>query len=181
MSRIGKRKLNVPANVDVSVTGNEVTVKGPLGMITIPFLPQIVVKVADGVVETFEDEVTKQSKALWGLYNALINNAMIGVTRGFEKRLELIGVGYRVKQQDTGISMTLGFSHPIEFKAPEGIELVVVDQNNLTIKGIDRAVVGQVAAKIRSFKKPEPYKGKGVKYKDEVVRRKAGKAGKGAK
>jgi large subunit ribosomal protein L6 len=181
MSRIGKRKLTVPQNVQVTVAGNEVLVKGPLGQITIPYLPQIGVKVENGVVETLEEEVTKQSRALWGLYNALINNAMLGVTQGFEKKLELTGVGYRVKQQDKGISMTLGFSHPIEYNAPEGIELAVEDQTNLTVKGVDRALVGQVAAKIRSFRKPEPYKGKGVKYKNEVVRRKAGKAGKGAK
>ncbi len=178
MSRIGKKLIKIPSGVTVTVNGSLVHVKGPKGELTTQIRPEIKANI-NGDEVTFEIiRNTKGSNAFWGLARALVNNMVRGVTEGFEKRLEMVGVGYRAKQDGTGISLTVGYSHPVEVPAPQGIQLVVEDQQNIVIKGIDRQLVGLTASKIREIRKPEPYKGKGIKYKNEFVRRKAGKSGK---
>jgi large subunit ribosomal protein L6 len=178
MSRIGKNPILIPAGVTVTVQGSEVTVKGLKGELKTITRPEIQAKVEENKIVLSPKIETKDTNAYWGLTRALIANMVKGVTEGFEKKLELVGVGYRAKSSANGITLSLGFSHPIEFPAPQGITIEVADNTNITIKGFDKQVVGQTAAKIRSFKKPEPYKGKGVRYAGEVVRRKAGKSGK---
>ncbi len=181
MSRIGKKTILIPAGVTVTVADGSVLVKGPKGELSYTYRPEIEVTVDGDTLVTSVKTETKESVAYWGLTRALINNMIIGVTEGFEKKLELIGVGYRVTSQGPKkISMTVGLSHPVEFEAPEGVALEVEGNKDITVKGIDKQLVGLTAAKIRKIKKPEPYKGKGIKYIDEVVRRKAGKAGKAA-
>lgn len=178
MSRIGKKVILIPAGVTATIDGQKVTVKGPKGELKAEIRPEIKAVVEDNKV-TFE--VVRESKgynAFWGLARATVNNMVLGVTQGFEKKLEMVGVGYRAKQNGNGITLTVGYSHPVEFPAPEGIQLVAEDQNNITIRGIDKQLVGLTAAKIREIRKPEPYKGKGIKYSTERVRRKAGKSGK---
>jgi large subunit ribosomal protein L6 len=183
MSRIGKRKLTIPLGVEVSISPREVAFKGPKGelKVSVPF--GIVAEAKEGFLTTSPEDENKAKflSPLLGLTNSLVNNALIGVTDGFFKKLELSGVGYRAKKTDKGISMTLGFSHPVEFDAPAGIDIGVEDNTKVTVSGIDKQLVGLISAKIRKLKKPEPYKGKGIKYSDEVVRRKAGKAGKAQK
>src|SRR3989344_5574141 len=178
MSRIGKRKLNIPEGVMVSVAGNTVSVKGLKGELSMQKRLEIDVVVKDQEVSTIVKKETKETPALWGTTNALIQSMIKGVTEGYEKKLELVGVGYRATATDDGLSLTLGYSHPVVYTAPEGIKIQVLDNKNITISGIDKQLVGQVAAEIRAFRKPEPYKGKGIKYSNEYVRRKAGKAGK---
>lgn len=178
MSRLGKRKLNIPTGVTVTVTGSSVVVRGPKGELTMNTRPEIDVVVTGEEATTVVKKETKESPALWGTTNSLLSSMLKGVTEGYEKKLELVGVGYRASTSGNTLTLTLGYSHPISFVAPEGITIEVVDNKNITISGIDKQLVGQVAAKIRAFRKPEPYKGKGVKYIDEYVRRKAGKAGK---
>lgn len=183
MSRIGKRKLLIPQGVEITTSQREVVVKGPKGelKVLVPFGIKATSK--DGFLTTMPEEESKAKflSPLLGLTNALINNAMVGVKDGFSKKLELSGVGYRAKKIDKGISMTLGFSHPVEFELPVGISVEVEDSTKVTISGIDKQLVGLMCAKIRKLKKPEPYKGKGIKYSYEVVRRKPGKAGKAQK
>ena len=178
MSRIGKLPIEIPAGVTAEIKGNDVVVKGPKGELTSSFSPDIAIKQEDNnmVFEIKRDG--KHAKALWGLTRALVANMIEGVTEGFEKKLELVGVGYRVKASGNGVTLSLGYSHPIEFQKPEGIEIAVEDNKTLKISGIDKQLVGQTAAKLRSLRKPEPYKGKGVRYVGEVVRTKPGKAGK---
>lgn len=179
MSRIGRKPVEILQGVTVEVSGNEVMVKGPKGTLSCSFEKEIGVKVEGGQVKVGVVAETKRSMALWGLTRALIANMVKGVTEGFEKKLEMVGVGYRAKQiSPSEISLTVGFSHPVEFKAYEGIEIQVVDNTHMTITGADKQLVGLVAAKIRKIRKPEPYKGKGIRYEGEYVRRKAGKAGK---
>ncbi len=179
MSRIGKLPLQLPAGVTVEINGSAVKVQGPKGSLSIDIRPEISVKNENGVVTCFVSKETKFSGAYWGLTRALIANMVNGVTKGFEKKLELVGVGYRAKQNgNDGVILTVGFSHPVEFKAPQGVEIKVEDNTHITISGIDRQLVGLTAANIRKIRKPEPYKGKGIKYAGEVIRRKAGKAGK---
>jgi large subunit ribosomal protein L6 len=179
MSRIGRKPIEITQGVTVEVNGNEVIVKGPNGTLTCSFEKEIAVKVNDGFVNVEVAHESKRSMALWGLTRALIANMVEGVTKGFEKKLELVGVGYRAKSvSPSEVSLTVGFSHPVEFKAMEGITITVVDNTHITINGADKQLVGLVAAKIRKIKKPEPYKGKGIRYEGERVRRKAGKAGK---
>ena len=178
MSRIGRKPIEIPDNTTVTVSGQEVTVKGPKGELSFHIEPGIKVKVNEGFVEVSADEV-KRLVPFWGTTRAIIANMIAGVNEGYSKKLELVGVGYRAKQESPRkISLTLGFSHPVIFEAPEGIEIKVEDNQHLTIEGVDKHLVGQTAAKIRSLRKPEPYKGKGIRYSDEVVRRKPGKAGK---
>ena len=178
MSRIGRKEIKIPENTTVEVSGRKVTVKGPKGELSFNVEPGIKVKVKDGFVEVSSDEV-KRLMPFWGTTRAIVANMVQGVNEGYSKKLELVGVGYRAKQESpTKISLTLGFSHPVVFEAPEGIEIKVEDNQHLTIEGIDKHLVGQTAAKIRALRKPEPYKGKGIRYSDEVVRRKPGKAGK---
>jgi large subunit ribosomal protein L6 len=180
MSRIGKYPVPVPSGVDVSVDGRTVTVKGPKGELSHTVAPPIEVKRADDgsvVVDRPDDE--RQSRSLHGLSRTLIANMVAGVTQGFEKKLEIVGVGYRVLSKGpTQLEFQLGYSHPITFNAPEGVTFTVEGPTRLTVAGIDKQVVGEVAANIRKLRKPEPYKGKGVRYAGEQIRRKVGKAGK---
>lgn len=178
MSRIGKKIIQIPAGVTISLDKDVVTVKGPKGSLNITLRPEIGVELGDGTASVVVKRETKESPAFWGLTRALIANMVLGVTEGFEKKLELVGVGYRAKQAGTGISLSVGFSHPVEFPAPEGIQLTVEDTTNIIIRGMNKQLVGLTAAQIRKVREPEPYKGKGIKYSDEVIRRKAGKSAK---
>ena len=179
MSRIGKAPIAVPAGVDVKLDGRRISVKGPKGTLERE-IPGTITISQDGdtlVCERPNDE--NKTKAMHGLARSLVNNMVIGVTDGFTKNLEIVGVGYRAEAQGPGaLRLNLGFSHSIDVKAPEGIVFEVPVQTQVIVSGIDKEVVGQVAANIRSLRKPEPYKGKGVRYANEHVRRKAGKAGK---
>jgi large subunit ribosomal protein L6 len=177
MSRIGKLPIDVPAGVTITVNSDDIIVKGPKGELTVPHLSDVTVTIegTQAIVTRKDDE--RIAKAQHGLQRALLNNAVVGVTKGYEKKLEVNGVGFRINGGGKEIEMLLGFSHPVKYKAKDGINLVV-EKMTITVVGIDKQAVGQTAAEIRSIKKPEPYKGKGIKYADEVVRRKAGKAGK---
>ena len=177
MSRIGKQPIQIPAGVTITVGETEITVSGPKGTLQVPVQTNTTTTVADGVVTVTRANDEPKSRAWHGLQRALINNAVIGVTRGFEKKLEINGVGFRLSGGPKEIEMALGFSHPVKYTAPEGVELKT-DKMTITVSGIDKQLVGQTAAEIRALKKPEPYKGKGIKYVDEVILRKAGKAGK---
>jgi large subunit ribosomal protein L6 len=177
MSRIGKLPITIPSGVTITVGDNDITVAGSKGTLTVPKQQNISVAVEDGKVIVTRADDERYSRAWHGLQRSLINNAVIGVTKGFEKKLEINGVGFRLSGGGRQINMSLGFSHPVKYDAPEGIDLKV-EKMEITVSGIDKQKVGQVAAEIRSLKKPEPYKGKGIKYSDEVIRRKAGKAGK---
>lgn len=177
MSRIGKLPVEIPAGVTITVGDEIITVAGPKGTLTVPVQEntKTTVEGNQAIITRSDDE--PKSRAWHGLQRALLNNAVQGVTKGFEKKLEINGVGFRLSGGGRNIEMALGFSHPVKYEAPEGIELKV-DKMTITVIGIDKQKVGQVAAEIRSLKKPEPYKGKGIKYADEVIIRKAGKAGK---
>jgi large subunit ribosomal protein L6 len=177
MSRIGKLPIDVPSGVTITVDSDVITVKGAKGELTVPHLSDVTVALegAQAIVTRKDDE--RIAKAQHGLQRALLQNAVDGVTKGFEKKLEVNGVGFRVSGGGQAIELLLGFSHPVKYEAPQGVSLAV-DKMNITVSGIDKQAVGQVAAEIRALKKPEPYKGKGIKYADEVVLRKAGKAGK---
>lgn len=177
MSRIGKLPVDIPAGVTITVGTAEITVAGPKGTLKVPVQPKTTTVLTDNqLVVTREDDEPK-SKAWHGLQRSLLKNAVDGVTKGFEKKLEINGVGFRLSGGPKEIEMALGFSHPVKYQAPEGITLTT-NKMEITVSGIDKQQVGQVAAEIRAFKKPEPYKGKGIKYADEVILRKAGKAGK---
>ncbi|MDQ2677259.1 MAG: 50S ribosomal protein L6 [Actinomycetota bacterium] len=179
MSRIGKAPIPVPSGVDITISGSTVAVKGPKGELSRELPEQIAVR-QDGdelIVERLDDE--RESRALHGLMRSLVANMITGVTDGFRKELDIVGVGYRAAVKGSnGIELALGFSHPVLVEAPEGISFVVPAPTRIEVHGIDKQLVGQVAADIRAWRKPEPYKGKGVRYVDEHVRRKAGKAGK---
>lgn len=177
MSRIGKLPVVVPSGVTITVGDSEITVQGSKGTLTVPKLPAVSVAVEDGSARVTRGDDEKISKSQHGLQRALIQNAVTGVVSGFEKKLELNGVGFRVSGGGNQIEMALGFSHPVTYKAGEGIALNV-ERNIITVSGIDKQAVGQAAAEIRALKKPEPYKGKGIKYVDETILRKAGKTGK---
>lgn len=177
MSRIGKQPVQIPAGVTITVGEQMITVAGPKGSLEVPVQENVVVTIEDGkAIVTRKDDEPK-SRSWHGLQRALLNNAVIGVTQGFEKKLEINGVGYRLSGGPKEIEMSLGFSHPVKYSAPEGVELKT-NKMEIIVSGIDKQKVGQTAAEIRAFKKPEPYKGKGIKYADEVILRKAGKAGK---
>jgi len=179
MSRIGKAPVEIPQGVTVDITDSEVFVKGPKGDISFKFVKDVTVKKEENTVNVDMVGKTKGSPAIWGLTRAMIANMVKGVTEGFEKRLELVGVGYRAKQVSKNeITLTVGYSHPVDFKSPDGVEIKVEDNTHLVVSGFDKHLVGLTAAKIRKIRKPEPYKGKGIKYENEVIRRKAGKAGK---
>lgn len=178
MSRIGKLPIAVPAGVTITVDPDKITVKGPKGELSTATLPEVDVKIEDGSVVVTRHNDEKLAKSQHGLMRALINNMVIGVTKGYEKKLQINGVGFRlISKGPQDIEMALGFSHPVYYHAPTGVTLTV-NKMELTVSGIDKQQVGQVAAEIRALKKPEPYKGKGIKYADEVILRKAGKAGK---
>lgn len=180
MSRIGKLPIRIPDGVIVTVQSGQAAVKGPKGELSIAVPPQITVVVADNqVTVTAEHPDIQADRALWGLIRMLIANMIIGVTTGFEKKLEIIGVGYRAAISGQNLTLNVGYSHPVEFPVPAGIA-VKVEKNVVTISGIDKQLVGEVSAKIRAIRKPEPYKGKGIKYSTEIIRRKAGKVVKAA-
>ncbi|WP_340537035.1 50S ribosomal protein L6 [Nocardioides sp. GXZ039] len=179
MSRIGKLPVAVPSGVDVAIDGALVTVKGPKGTLSHQVAAPIVVEKGDGVLDVKRPDDERNSKALHGLTRTLVNNMVVGVTEGYEKKLEIVGVGYRVLSKGpTQLEFQLGYSHPIIFDAPEGITFTVEGPTKLGVAGIDKQLVGEVAANIRKLRKPEPYKGKGVRYAGEHIRRKVGKAGK---
>ena len=177
MSRIGKLPIEIPSGVTITVDSDVITVKGAKGELTVPHLSDVTVTVEDGQAVVARKDDERIAKAQHGLQRSLLNNAVVGVTKAFEKKLEVNGVGFRINGGGQEIEMSLGFSHPVKYKAPEGVQLTV-EKMTITVSGIDKQQVGQVAAEIRSLKKPEPYKGKGIKYADEVILRKAGKAGK---
>ena len=177
MSRIGKLPIDIPTGVTITVDSDNIVVKGPKGELLVPKLNEVKVSINENQVLVNRNNDEKIAKSQHGLQRALINNAVKGVSNGYEKKLEVNGVGFRVNGGGQSIEMLLGFSHPVKYQAPEGVNLTV-DKMNITVSGIDKQLVGQAAADIRSLKKPEPYKGKGIKYVDEVLRHKAGKAGK---
>jgi large subunit ribosomal protein L6 len=179
MSRIGKVPVPVPAGVDVTIDGAEVTVKGPKGTLSHRVAGDIQVsRDDDGALVVARPNDERDSRALHGLTRTLLANLVVGVTEGYEKKLEIVGTGYRVQAKGSDLEFALGFSHPVLVKAPEGITFTVESPTKFSVSGIDKQQVGEVAANIRKIRKPEPYKGKGVRYADEVVKRKAGKAGK---
>lgn len=177
MSRIGKKPISLPNAVEVTVDGNLITVKGPKGVLTQALPEGIGVEIEDNQVQITRPDDSKMVRAFHGLSRALVANMVEGVTNGFEKKLELVGVGYRAQMQGKKLVISIGFSHPVEVDAPEGIEFEVPAATKITVKGIDKQLVGNTAAHIRAIRKPEPYKGKGIKYDNEVIRRKAGKSG----
>ena len=177
MSRIGKLPIQIPSGVTITIDNDSITVVGPKGQLVVPHLSDVTVALEDGFAVVTRKDDQRIAKAQHGLQRALLNNAVDGVVKGFEKKLEINGVGFRVSGGGQEIEMLLGFSHPVRYKAQDGVTLAV-DKMTITVSGIDKQQVGQVAAEIRALKKPEPYKGKGIKYADEVVLRKAGKTGK---
>ena len=181
MSRIGKNPIAVPAGVEVKVDGSTVTVKGPKGTLTKEFKPAMKITVDGAVVTVERPNEDAAHRSLHGLTRTLINNMIIGVTEGYQKTLEINGVGYRCQKQGKDVNLNVGFSHPTVVSDTEDCTLEVPQPNQIIVKGIDKQKVGQYAAEIRSIRPPEPYKGKGIKYADEVIRRKEGKAGKGKK
>ena len=179
MSRIGRMPIAIPAGVTVEVAeNNKVTVKGPKGTLERVLPAEMEIKLEDGHIVVTRPNDLKKMKSLHGLTRSLLNNMVIGVTDGYEKKLEVNGVGYRAAKQGKKLVLNLGYSHPVEMEDPEGIETVLDGQNIIIVKGIDKEKVGQFAAEIRDKRRPEPYKGKGIKYADEVIRRKVGKTGK---
>ena len=177
MSRIGKLPIEIPAGVTITVDSGVIAVKGPKGELTVPHLSDVTVSVDGGVATVTRNDEERTARAQHGLQRSLLFNAVEGVTKGFEKKLEVNGVGFRVASSNNELTMSLGFSHEVKYKAPEGVT-VTNEKMTILVSGIDKQQVGQVAAEIRSLKKPEPYKGKGIKYADEQILRKAGKAGK---
>ena len=179
MSRIGKAPITVPGGVDVSIAGGSVTVKGPKGTLSRSIPGAITVRQDEGTLLVERPDDARESRSLHGLTRTLVSNMVVGVTDGFSKELEIIGVGYRAEAQGPStLRLALGFSHPVVVNAPEGVTFETPSQTRIIVKGIDKEVVGQVAANIRAIRKPEPYKGKGVRYLGEKVLRKAGKTGK---
>jgi large subunit ribosomal protein L6 len=177
MSRIGKSPVPIASGVDIEVAGQDVTVKGPKGMLERSFHERVTVVVEDGEARVERNDEDRQTRALHGLSRALLANMVEGVSEGFRKELSIVGVGYRASLKGNNIELLVGFSHPVEVAAPDGITFEVPEQTRIIVSGIDKELVGQVAANIRKVRPPEPYKGKGIRYVDEYVRRKAGKAG----
>ena len=178
MSRIGKAPITVPSGVDVAVEGQQVTVKGPKGTLSHTVDEPIRVSVDDGVISVARPDDERDNRALHGLSRSLLNNLVQGVSQGYERKLEIHGVGYRVQLQGSTLVFALGFSHPVRIDPPEGITFAVESPTRFSVQGIDKQLVGQVAANIRWLRRPDPYKGKGVRYAGEHVRRKVGKTGK---
>lgn len=177
MSRIGKLPIEIPSGVTITVDSGDVIVEGLKGKLVQFITPAVNVEIADGILKVSPKDESKIARSQHGLMRTLINNMVTGVTKGFEKKLEVNGVGFRVAANNNELEMSLGFSHPVKYKAPEGVT-ITNDKMSILVSGIDKQKVGQTAAEIRALKKPEPYKGKGIKYADEVILRKAGKAGK---
>ena len=178
MSRIGRKPVVVPAGVEVIVNGNIVTVKGPKGQLEQEISKNLTVEVKEGEVVVTRPTDNREDRSQHGLARTLINNMIVGVTQGFEKKMQLIGVGYKAEKKGNTLVMQLGYSHPVEMVDPEGITTEVPSATEVIVRGADKALVGNYAANIRAWRKPEPYKGKGIKYVDEVIRRKEGKTGK---
>jgi large subunit ribosomal protein L6 len=179
MSRIGIKPINIPANVEVSINkDNYAVVKGPKGTLEQQLPKSMIIEIQDTEITVSRPSEIKEHKSLHGLTRTLISNMVVGVTEGYQKVLEIVGVGYRAQKQGSKLVLNLGFSHPVEMEDPNGIETAVEGNNKILVKGIDKQQVGNYAAVIRDWRKPEPYKGKGIKYSNEVVRRKAGKTGK---
>lgn len=179
MSRVGKLPIDIPQGVEIKIDdANLVTVKGPLGTLSEQVNKDITLKIEDNTLTVERPSNNKNHRAMHGLYRALIQNMVTGVTKGYEKKLKIVGVGYRAIKQGKSLNLQLGFSHPVEMIDPEGITVECPSQTDIIVKGIDKQLVGNYAAKIRDWRKPEPYKGKGIRYVDEYVRRKEGKAGK---
>ena len=174
MSRIGKQPINIPDGVEVKIDGDLIVVKGKKGELTQKLNSEIKVEMKDKTITVQESQKTKTSSALWGTFRALIFNMIEGVSKGFQKKLIIEGIGYKAALNGNKLVLSLGFSHPVEIEAPKGIEFKV-EKNTITISGTDKQVVGQIAANIRIQKKPEPYKGKGIRYDGEIIRRKDGK------
>ena len=178
MSRIGNSPITIPEGVEVKLDGQNITVKGPKGVLTREIHKNITVKIDGNVITLTRVDDEPENRSLHGLTRSLINNMVIGVKDEFKKELEINGVGYRVQKQGNNLNLTLGYSHPVIFEAPEGITFDVPNANQIIVRGIDKELVGQTAAVIRTKRPPEVYRGKGIKYADEVIRRKEGKAGK---
>jgi large subunit ribosomal protein L6 len=178
MSRIGKKPVPVPAGVEISIDGQTVAVKGPKGSLRRTFTDRVDLTIEEGTVLVARKDDARESRALHGLSRALLANMVIGVADGFRRELSIVGVGYRAALKGSGLELQLGFSHPVQVPAPDGISFEVPEPTRVIVSGIDKEQVGQVAADIRKLRPPEPYKGKGVRYINEQVRRKAGKAGK---
>lgn len=180
MSRIGKLPVKIPGEVKATLEGDMIKIKGPKGELKQEIHPRVKIDLKEGeITVTVKDPEDKDDRSLWGLFRVLINNMVIGVTEGFEKKLEINGVGFKAASSGQKVILNVGFSHPVTFPFPAGIA-VKVEKNVMTVSGIDKQMVGEIAAEIRAIKPPEPYKGKGIKYIDEVIRRKAGKAAKTA-
>lgn len=175
MSRIGKKPVTVPSGVTANIAGGELSVKGPKGTLTMPLADDIKYETVDGGISVQPANETKRARAFWGMQRTLVQNLVTGVTEGFSKKLLISGVGYRASMQGKKLKLQLGYSHDVDFDIPEGIEIKTPDQTTIEISGIDKQKVGQVAAEIRRWRKPEPYKGKGIKYADEFIFRKEGK------
>ena len=175
MSRIGKKPVTVPQGVTASVEGQTITVKGPKGELAFVVNEEVIVKMDDDGVKVDPRDQSKDARSKWGLSRTMIENIMTGVTDGFTKTLEINGVGYRAAMQGSDLQLSLGFSHEVVYKVPDGISVATPKPTEITVTGIDKQKVGQVASEIRSYRKPEPYKGKGIKYKDEYIFRKEGK------
>jgi len=169
MSRVGKNPISLPAGVEVKAGAEEIVVKGPLGVLQIPTHPAVEVKVEGGAIICSRVASVENASAMWGTMRANLNNMVAGVTQGFSKKLTLVGVGYRAQAQGDAVNLTLGFSHPVVHKMPAGVKVETPSQTEILVKGVDKQKVGQVAAEIRAYRSPEPYKGKGVRYADEVV------------
>lgn len=178
MSRVGKKPIEIPAGVTVTLNNSTVTVKGPKGELTRSFNPDIEIKIEENIISISRPSDVKEHRALHGTTRAVIANMVEGVSKGFERRLELIGVGYRAQKQGSKLVLNVGYSHPVEFEAENGLEIEVPTNTKITIKGTDKERVGEFAANIRQVRPPEPYKGKGIRYEGEFVRRKEGKTGK---
>ncbi|MBF4995698.1 50S ribosomal protein L6 [Nocardia sp. 852002-20019_SCH5090214] len=179
MSRIGKKPISVPAGVEVTIDGQQVSVKGPKGTLSHTVAePITVTKAENGELEVGRPDDERRNRSLHGLSRTLINNMIVGVTQGYEKKMEIFGVGYRVQQKGSNLEFALGYSHPVPIEAPEGITFQVEAPTKFSVSGIDKQKVGQIAAVIHGLRKPDPYKGKGIRYAGEVVRRKVGKTGK---
>jgi large subunit ribosomal protein L6 len=177
MSRIGKKPIPIPKGVTVKVDGNTVDVKGPKGQLRQPLPPGIVAAVEDGTLVTRKASDDRQFDKFHGLARSLVNNAVVGVTEGFKRELDIVGVGYRAEMKGKQVVLALGYSHPVVFEVPTGIDIAIEKQTHLTVTGVDRQLVGQVAANLRRLRKPDPYQQKGVRYTGEVLKKKAGKTG----
>ena len=175
MSRIANSPVEVPGGVDVNLTAQSISVKGSNGALDLDIHELVAIELEDGRLKFAARNTSKESRALAGTFRSLVNNMVTGVSKGFEKKLELNGVGYRAKASGKTVNLTLGFSHPVDYKLPEGVTAETPSQTEIVVKGVDKQLVGQVAAEIRAFRPPEPYKGKGIRYADEYVRRKEAK------